>query len=69
MLRVSKSEYLFRGWSYPLVWNKYDKQFEQVCKPIQCISMAVLLGCVMLSVLIKAVVNITRICHAVPGGV
>ena len=30
---------------------------------------AVLLGCVMLSVLIKAVVNITRICHAVPGGV
>ena len=30
--------------------NKYDKQLEQVCKSIQCISMAVLLGCVMLKV-------------------
>ena len=36
--------------SYPFVWNKYDKQFEQVCKSIQCISMAVLLGFVMLKV-------------------
>ena len=30
--------------------NKYDNQFEQVCKSIHCISMAVLLGCVMLKV-------------------
>ena len=41
---------LVRGQSYPFVWNKYDKQLEQVCKSIQCISMAVLLGCVMLKV-------------------
>ena len=27
-----------------------DQQLEQVCKSIQCISMAVLLGCVMLKV-------------------
>ena len=28
----------------------YDNQFEQVCKSIHCISIAVLLGCVMLKV-------------------
>ena len=31
-------------------WNKYDNQFEQVCKSMHCTSMAVLLGCVMLKV-------------------
>ena len=33
-----------------VVLYKYDKQLEQVCKSIQCINMAVLLGCVMLKV-------------------
>ena len=33
MLRVCKSEYL-----YPFIWNKYDKQLDQVCKSIQCFS-------------------------------
>ena len=47
---VGKYSVLGRNTFSKIVDHKYDNQFEQVCKSIHCIRMAVLLGCVMLKV-------------------